>query len=197
MIVPKNGESISKKISFLFTGNIGLVQDVETIIYAVSEINPDLNFKVDIVGDGSNLEVCKVLVKEKKIENKIIFHGRHPYKDMPEFYAKADICLLTLKNENKIGLTIPAKLQGYMAAGKPVLAAIDGDAKEIIEEANCGICLHSGDYISLAKAMEKLITDPEKNKEYSTNAKRYYEKHFTKSKFISKTLSVFVDVLKN
>ncbi|VLA64133.1 capsular polysaccharide biosynthesis protein Cps4F [Streptococcus pneumoniae] len=80
----------------------------------------------------------------------IIFYGRQPSSHMAYFYKEADACLLTLKNENMIGATIPAKLQGYMAAHKPVIAAIDGDAKRVIMESKCGFQTTASDAQGLA-----------------------------------------------
>ncbi|WP_421000467.1 glycosyltransferase family 4 protein [Carnobacterium maltaromaticum] len=197
VVMTGNHDVTNRLFSFLFTGNIGLVQDIEVIINAVAEIDMSINFKVDIVGDGSNLAVCRQLVLEKGLEEKIIFHGRCPASEIPDFYSKADICLLTLKNENRIGMTIPSKLQGYMAAGKPIIAAIDGDAKKIIDDAKCGLSVSSGDFKALAKIMEEVIKHPEKNREYGENAKSYFMDNFTEEKFIFQTLSVFSDVKVN
>lgn len=183
----------TEDFNFLFTGNIGLVQDVEVIIKAVAEMKTNLNFKVHIVGDGSNLDNCIQLVKENQLEGKIIFHGRHPSSEMPSFYEMADACLLTLKNENKIGLTIPAKLQGYMSAGKAVVAAIDGDAKQIIEESNCGKCVSAGNVKEFADIMEYMMSNKEETKQLGMNGRKYFEQNFTEEKFISATLSVLLE----
>ncbi|MGY3777190.1 glycosyltransferase family 4 protein [Isobaculum melis] len=184
---------------FVFTGNIGYVQDVETILLAVSKVDPAFSLKVDIVGNGSALADCEKLADQLSLNDRVIFHGRQPAEKMHEYYQDADACLLTLKNQNKIGLTIPAKLQGYMVAGKPIIAAIDGDAKVIIHDANCGICVPASQAEALAQAMVDFMNlTHQEQLAFGKNARAYYESHFTEAQFIDKTLQELesLDVLK-
>ena len=125
--------------NFVFLGNVGLIQDLECVVKAVASIKDQRIFKVHIVGDGSFLSTLKKMVTDKGLDEYFVFYGRKPVKDMPIYYQIADVCLLTLKGDSNVGMTIPSKLQGYMAAGKPVLAAINGSAKEIIKDSECGI----------------------------------------------------------
>lgn len=177
--------TIGDIVDFVFMGNIGIAQDMDCILNAVEMIKDLPNFKVHFVGDGSYLKKSKELVKEKELENLVKFHGRHPIENMPNFYRIADVCLLTLKSDNLVGLTMPSKLQGYMAAGKPIVGAIDGSAQDVINEAKCGICVDSGDYKGLSNTMKSFIENPETYIDYGKNAKKYFEKHFTKEIFIT------------
>jgi glycosyltransferase involved in cell wall biosynthesis len=181
-------------VDFLFAGNVGIAQDIDCIIGAC-EINRNIKgFKVHIVGDGSYLQKSKLLVKEKSLEEIVIFHGRHPIDKMPEFYKLADACLLTLKADNLTGLTMPSKLQGYLAAGKPVVGAINGAAQEVINESNCGICVNASDTKALAAAMKDVIEHSEKYKVCGKNGREYFRKHFTKDIF-TKELEKILDRL--
>ena len=147
-------------IDFVFAGNIGAVQDIECIIRACKRIQPTENYCVHIVGDGSELENCKNLVNKLQLEDKIIFCGRHPIEEMPGFYKLADCFLLTLKGDTSIGLTLPAKIQGYLSAGKPIVGAVDGAAYDVICEADCGVAVPSGDDLALSQAMIDVIRNP-------------------------------------
>jgi glycosyltransferase involved in cell wall biosynthesis len=168
-------------INFLFAGNIGIAQDIECIIDACEHIKDIPNYKVHIVGDGSYLHKIKKLVEEKKLNNFFVFHGRHPLEMMPEFYNKADACLLTLKSENVTGLTMPAKLQGYMAAGKPVIGAINGSAQEVIDESKCGFCVNASDSLALSEVMRDFILNPKKFQDCGENGRNYFINNFTKN----------------
>ena len=108
---------------FLFAGNIGAVQDVECIIKATARLPGELPFKVHIVGAGSNLNACKQLVEQLSLQNKVVFHGRHPQSQMPCYYKMADCMLLTLRGGDMIGETLPAKAQSYLSVGKPIVGA--------------------------------------------------------------------------
>jgi len=171
---------------FVFMGNIGIAQDIECILNAAEMIRLEPDFKIHFVGDGSYMEKSKELVKSKGLDNIIVFHGRHPLEKMPDFYKLADACLLTLKAENLIGLTIPSKLQGYMAAGKTVIGAINGAAQRVIKESQCGICVKASDAEALAEAMKDFINNPDKYKDCGEKGRKYFREHFTKDIFMEK-----------
>lgn len=182
---------------FVFMGNIGIAQDIECILDAAEKIKHIPKFKIHFVGDGSYLEKSKLLVQEKGLEHIVFFHGRHPLEEMPQFYKLADVCLLTLRADNLIGLTMPSKLQGYMAAGKAVIGAINGAAKEVINESQCGICVKASDSKSLAEAMKEFICNPHKYKDCGENGRKYFMNYFTKQKYmeaLEKELNKLVEV---
>lgn len=179
-------------VDFVFLGNIGIAQDIGGLIRAVEQIKALGGFQVHLVGSGSYLEEAKQLVKEKGLENLIRFYGRRPYEEMPKFYKLADVCLATLQADSAISLTIPSKVQGYMAAGKPIIAALSGFAREVIEESKSGIGIEPGNSMELANAMKEFILYKEAYKECGSNARRYYLKHFTKEHFM-KRLYTYLD----
>lgn len=196
----KNSQSemqISKaQNNFVFTGNIGYVQDVEMIIQAAAKVRSEQTFKIHIVGSGSNIQSCEKLTKDLQVEHLINFYGRLPAEEMGFFYEHSDACLLTLKNDNKIGLTIPAKLQGYMAHGKPVLAAISGDAEIIIRESSCGFVVAPTDSQAYAHIIEEFIQlSNDEKKELGENSFNYFIKNFTKNRFVSETLGAMTALI--
>jgi len=179
----KSSETNKETIDLVFAGNIGEMQSVETIIYAANELRQDSRLKFHIVGDGSSRAKCEALVNQLKLEN-VIFYGQHPVTEMPRFYDLADAFLITLKANKFISYTLPNKVQSYMAAGKPIIGAIDGETQIVIQEANCGYCSKAEDYIGLAQNIKKFAKDKEKHKILGENARRYYDNHFSKSVFM-------------
>lgn len=89
----------------------------------------------------------------------VVFYGRRPIEEMPEFYAKADAMLITLAADPVLSLTLPGKVQSYMAVGKPIIGAIDGETKTVIEEAQCGFCGRAEDVGELVKNIRRFISD--------------------------------------
>lgn len=174
-------------VDFVFTGNIGLVQDLETVIYAVKHlIKAGLTeqFRVHLIGDGSNLSNLKKLVNTYHLEKNIIFYGRQPSTKMASYYAGADACLLTLSGANRIGWTIPVKLQNYLAAGKPIIAAIDGDAQTIIKTAQCGLYTNAGNSNGLATRMQQFIElKPAQRSLMGQRGKQYFMAHYQRQQF--------------
>lgn len=183
-------EKLSEKhdgINFMFMGNIGKAQDLDCLVEAVKIMKHIPGFKVHIVGDGSYLSTLKKHVDQYKLNNLFVFYGRRPYKEMSRYYKLADVCLLTLSHDSIIGETIPSKLQGYMAAGKAVVAAIDGPARGIILEAGCGQVVDAGDSVGLAEHMKNMIFHHERCQQYGENGKNYFKNHFTKKIYIENT----------
>ena len=173
-------------VDFLFAGNIGFVQDIDKIIYAVERIKDIDNFVVHIVGNGAARVKFETLTKSKHLENKIIFHGRVSLAEMDEFYKLADACLLTLDGSSKIGDTLPVKMQGYMAAGKPVIAAVNGAGKKVIEESSCGIAVSAGDIDGLARIMKDFIENKNKYSICGQKGREYFKQNFTKELHLEK-----------
>lgn len=182
-------------VDFVFMGNIGIAQDIENIIDAVEIIKDTKNFKFHFVGNGTFLDRAKTLVIKKGLESKVIFHGRKKYEQLPDLYRLADVCVATLINDSAISSTIPTKVQGYMAAAKPVLAALSGASKGIInDEAQCGICVNPGDSRKLAAAMLDFINmEDNKRKELGRKSAIFFKNNFTKEKFIENLYGNFND----
>lgn len=165
---------------FVFTGNVGIAQDLEDVITAFSKICNNYNTRFHIVGGGARLEAIKKLASDLDISDKVIFYGQRPVEEMPSFYEKADVCVVSLKADNAIGMTLPAKVQGYMAVGKPILGMINGSCNTIVNNEKCGICVNAGDIGGFADAMKKLCEDKEKVKEFGINSREYFINNFRK-----------------
>lgn len=183
-LISQSPDEHATPVRFVFTGNIGVMQDVGCILEAVEILGTSLEFEVHFVGDGSYLETARRLVSARSLGDCVIFHGRHPAEEMPTFLGSADACLLTLKSDNLAGLTIPGKLQAYLAAGKPVVAAIDGPARSVIVDAQCGLSVPAGDVAALAGAMRDFIENRHQWEAWGVNARRYYEAHYTLDRFM-------------
>ena len=168
------------KIDLMFAGNIGVAQDVDTVIDAARKLTDIKNLKIHIVGDGSELE----RLKEKAADlPQIIFHGRQPLERMPEYYSMADAMLVTLKS-GELAATLPGKVQTCLAAGKPIIAAADGETPKVIHEANCGFCGPAGNSDELAENIRKFVSCDVG--ELVNNSCKYYEKTFGKKMFVDK-----------
>jgi len=178
-IPPKIEDGI---FNFMFAGNIGAVQSVETIIKA-AEILKDEPVKFHIVGGGTDLERLQKMGKNMK---NVTFYGRRQIEEMPEFYAKADAMLITLAADPVLSLTLPGKVQSYMAVGKPIIGAIDGETKNVIEEAQCGFCGKAEDADELAENIRRFIGDNMDRFLMGENARKFYEENFQELMFMDK-----------
>ncbi|ATP39429.1 glycosyltransferase WbuB [Solibacillus sp. R5-41] len=171
------------EFNFVFAGNIGEMQSVETIVKAAYELSNHSGITFHIVGDGSKLEECKLLSKSLGLHN-ITFYGRKPLGEMPKYYGMADAMLITLKDDEFISSTLPGKIQSYMAASKPIIGAINGETNQVIKAAECGLCCEAENYKELANLILQFCRSSKKD-EMANNAYDYYYEHYSKEQFMS------------
>lgn len=178
----------NKKSEFIltFAGNIGKAQGVDTIIRAAQLTREeDKNIKWRILGDGSEFQAIRKMVEEKKLEDSVELLGRKPVEEMPKYFAESDGLIVTLRDEGILKVTLPAKVQSYMAAGKPIIAAISGEGSKVIEEACCGLTGDAEDYKTLYKNVMKLYQMDENTRiKMGQNGKCYFNDNFTRKKLL-------------
>lgn len=174
----------SEFIDLVFAGNIGVAQSIQTILNAAKILQSYEKLRWHIIGDGSELENLKNMAQQLGLSN-VIFHGRKPIEEMPQYYSMADAMLVTLTSDPFISLTLPAKVQSYMAAGKPVLAAANGEIPKVIKDSGCGFCAAAEDAKGLADEVVRFLEYSEKEI-LGKNASEYYKNHFTKDMFLDK-----------
>jgi len=196
--LPQHADEIARSIgsgnkdcvNIAFGGNIGKVQDVECIIRAVYRLRDIEGYTVHIYGNGSRYSECCDLAKELGVENKVIFHGRVSKKQLLAEYRDMDVFLLTLKQAGFIGMTAPTKLQEYMSMGKPIIAAINGAAADIISEARCGLVCNASNDELLARCIEEYINNPDKYSDLGDNGYRFYRQNFTRMIFMERLMQL-------
>lgn len=172
------------KVNVTFAGNVGQTQSVITIVEAAAKIVDEPSIVFHIVGSGSQLDACQQRARELSLGN-IVFHGRKPLEDMPAYYAASDAMLVTFAKSPMGVYTLPRKVQSYLAAGKPVLAALEGETKRVIHEANCGMCCGFEDVEGLANIVRSFALNADA-RELGANARAYYEAHFSKETFFKR-----------
>lgn len=181
-------------VHFLFAGNVGQTQSVETIVSAAKLLKEEKNIQIHIVGGGISLDKCREMAEG--LEN-ITFHGRRDLEEMPAFYAMADAMLVSLVDDPVLSTTLPGKVQSYMAAGKAVIGSIGGETARVIREADCGACAAPEDPKALAQLLRQAAADPEQLKCQGENARNYYQTHFRKERFLTTLLDVLEQNTKN
>lgn len=188
----------SDKTRFMVMGNIGRLQHMQVLMEAVDLLKGRDDFELHVVGTGSAMGYCKDFAASHGLEDRIVFHGRHPVEEMPRFYRMADACVLTLHVPGApwISSTLPSRLQGYMAAGKPVLAAIDGSAAEVIAESGCGASVPGTDGAALAGLMADFIDNPGKYARCGESGRTYFRENFTRARFMDEIESLLDDTVK-
>lgn len=187
-IVSKTNEDVSLYnkdfFNIVFTGNIGEAQGIDLAIEAANILK---NEKIcwHFVGEGRNRKKLEKMVKEYNIDERVIFHGFHPEKEIPKYLKDADAALLILKPNPIFEMTIPAKLQTYLACGVPILGCVSGEGKRIIEESNAGIVSDEISVEALVKACQKFINlNSNDLNTYKDKAFQYGDDNFNKNNLI-------------
>lgn len=176
----------------MFAGNIGEAQDFDSIIKAAEITKQFPDIKWIIVGDGRKKTWVEREITRLDLQNNVFLLGRYPVTDMPNFFVHADIMLLSLKDENIFSLTIPTKIQSYMASGKPVLGMLNGIGAKVIKDANCGYTCNAGDYQSLAKnVIDAYHQEKQILLQKGVNGKAYYNVYFSKKVIIDNLIKIF------
>ncbi len=176
------------KVNFLFIGNIGKATKLDVFIRAVGiAVNKTdesgrcsyrSKMSVIIAGNGIEARYCKNLTHELGLDDVISFIGSVPMKETGKLYREADCCILTLDGSNRIGDTLPGKIQTYMAAGKPVIASCNGAGRDVVNESHAGIAVDAGDSATMAKALIHFIDNPDKFADCGNMAREYFKKNF-------------------
>lgn len=184
--------SLPEGFRVMFAGNIGAAQAIPTILDAAEKLKHQPEIKWIFVGDGSERQNLEDEIKKRDLQDHIIWVGSHPAEEMPYFFSQADIMLVTLTKQPIFALTIPSKVQSYMACAKPIVAAIDGETARVISEANAGKTVPAGDSAQLAEAVLTIYQMPlhERN-QLGWNAYHYFEKHFEKHRSIEQLETCF------
>lgn len=156
--IPKTPEVIRYADSFnvLFAGNVGEAQDFPAILDAAEALRPDPKVRILVVGDGRMTPWVKKEIERRGLEDRVVLLGRFPLERMPSFFTSADALLVSLKRDKIFAMTIPGKVQSYLAAGVPLLGMLDGEGARVIEEAGAGLVSPSGDGAALARNIETL-----------------------------------------
>lgn len=140
----------------MFAGNIGDSQDFPAILNAAEELRHRQEIRWLIVGDGRAAKWVKDEIERRGLQRQVVMLGRYPVNRMPSFFKHANALLVSLRDEPIFAMTIPGKVQSYLAAGIPVLAMLNGEGAHVIEEADAGIACPAGDHAALAAAVLRL-----------------------------------------
>lgn len=176
------------QFNLVFTGTFTPAQSLETVITAVQDARSrgaDM-LHLLLVGDGMSRAALEAKVKDLHAEDAVTFYGSVPATDIPKFTALADALIVCLSDSPDLGLTVPAKVASYMAAGKPVLASMDGAGNAAVAAAG-GLSSPACDAAALADNLLALTRmDAAQRAAMGQSAKEYYLAHYRRSELLRK-----------
>ncbi|OUX65899.1 MAG: hypothetical protein CBE41_01060 [Gammaproteobacteria bacterium TMED281] len=182
---------LKNNFSVVFTGNIGYAQSTETILKAAEAIRHIKDIIIVMIGEGSCLDSMKLKTKEKNLRN-IHFMGQLDIEMMPKVYEASNVLLATLADEEIYNYTVPQKIITYLASGRPIVAAMNGETASIIRESKAGLCTKAEDWEGLADNIRQLYEcSVDARDEMGKQGSAYFLSRFEHSKLILQLIGKF------
>lgn len=189
--IPQDG-----KFNVVFTGNLGKAQGLDILPTVAGYLKKQgVKVRFNIIGDGRAKTEIVNAVKINGVEEYFNFINWKPAEIIPEYMALCDAALICLTRSTIFAMTIPTKLQSYLACGMPIIASGEGEIHEIINDANLGLCSPPGDVKGLANNIIKMRKMPiEVLKNIRNNAITYYKEHFNKTQLLNRMDTLLIDL---
>ena len=175
--------------NIVFAGNLGDAQGLDLMVEAAAELKGS-GIRWYLVGDGRAKERLQKQVGEYGVQENVIFLGRVSEDEANRYVHFADCAYLSFKNNKIFNMTIPAKLQTYLACGTPVLAAAGGETAQLIRSSGCGIVAEQEKTALAQAAREAAALTRELREQMSSAARRYYDGHFVMDTLVDQLLAL-------
>ena len=176
----RQSNGLKNKFVALYAGAHGMSNDLQIILESASLLANAKNIHIVLLGDGKEKPALMAQAKEMKLSN-VTFLPSVPKTEMASALAGADACIAILKPLEEYKTTYPNKVFDYMAAGRPVILAIDGVIRDVVEAADCGIFAAPGNAKETAEAIRKLAADAEKSRVMGLRGRKYLEENFSRA----------------
>jgi glycosyltransferase involved in cell wall biosynthesis len=192
----RSANGLEGKFVVLYAGAHGMSNDLGVVLDAakiLQEVTVPLPMRIVFLGDGKEKPALQKRAAEMHLGN-VLFLPPVPKAGMAAALAGADACLAILKPIDEYKTTYPNKVFDYMAAGRPVVLAIDGVIREVVEKADCGIFVRPGEPVALAQAVRGLAANPARSRQMGLAGRKYLEEHFSRSAIAEKLVKVMEEM---
>ena len=188
-------EGLDGGFPIIFAGNLGVAQNAEVLLETAILLKDKKNINFVVIGTGSRWKWMNDQISKFGLTN-LHLPGRFPINNMPGLMRKAKALLITLADEPIFAATIPNKIQAYMAAGRPILASVNGESAKIIKDSGSGYTTPAGNAPALARAVLKLTTMSELElAEMGERGRQYFDNNFNHDKLMNKLIKIFSEDL--
>jgi glycosyltransferase involved in cell wall biosynthesis len=179
--------ALPRGFTVVFAGNIGEAQDFPAMLDAFERLRGRPDIRLVILGDGRAADHVRAEIARRGLGDTVVMLGKHPIERMPSFFRGADALLVSLKPDPIFAMTIPGKVQAYLAAGIPMLGMIDGEGARVIMESGAGLACKAGDGAGLARIVEQLADMSEsQRREMGSRGRDYGRREFDRDILIDR-----------
>ena len=184
-----------KTFNVVFAGTMGIMQNLETVLDCAQLMQEERQVRLVLIGDGIRKEYLQNKSNKMGLQN-VAFMPRQPMNSMEKVYTCADALLVHLKKDPLFKVTIPSKIQAYLAAGKPIVMAVEGDAADVIRRAGAGYTCEPENAQEMADCIRKLVKlSPEERNRLGENGKKFYIDEMSFSRGVHEFEGIFKSVL--
>lgn len=194
---PERSELPRDGFKIVFGGNLGEAQGLETALKAAALLRHRGDIHWIFIGEGRAQRELIAMRDALELQDCVHFIGSRPAAKMPSYFACADALLLSLRAEPIFELTVPSKLQAYLACGRPVLASLGGEGARLVMEAHAGSISEPGNPQALAQAALRMSDSSDADRrQMATSARLYFEAHFSRRRVIELLLGSLQDAVR-
>ncbi len=191
----RRAHALEGQFVVLYAGAHGMSNDLDVLLDAAKLLADDDKIRFALLGDGKEKPALQARAAQMGLTN-VTFLPSVPKSEMPAALAAADACIAILKPLEEYKTTYPNKVFDYMAAGRPLVLAIDGVIREAVEAAGCGLFVQPGNPVAMAEAIRKLARDPKQSRLMGLKGRKYLEENFSREKMAGKLLGLLDEMMK-
>jgi glycosyltransferase involved in cell wall biosynthesis len=189
-------KELSAESRFLvcYIGTMGMAHGLETLLDAAATLQskaPDVLFL--LVGEGSEKERIKSLAQSRGLAN-VRFLDQQLRENIPSFISASDVCLVPLKKTDVFKTVIPTKMLEFLSCARPVILGVEGQARQILEDAGAGIAIEPENADALASAINHLDQNRELAKTLGEQGRAYIVQNFSRASTAQKYITVLRDI---
>jgi colanic acid biosynthesis glycosyl transferase WcaI len=185
------------KFLVCYIGTMGNAHGLETLLDAAAQLRQqNSNARFLLVGEGAEKEKIKTLAQSRSLDN-VQFLDQQPREKIPAFISASDACLVLLKKTDVFKTVIPTKMLEFMSCARPVILGVDGQARQIVEDAGAGLVIEPENSEALVKAINQLSADRKLGNALGQKGREYILRHFARSNTAEKYIDVLQNLLRN
>ena len=183
-------ELLETHFCVVFAGNLGTVQSLDTLLQAARHLKEDAEIRLVMVGSGSRLAWLQEQKELLDLDN-LVLAGRFPSQSMSQIFERSAALLVSLNAEEIFAQTVPSKIQAYLAAGKPIIASLDGEGARIVQEAGAGISSPAEQVLPLVAAIREMRSRSNaEREEMGASGRAYFDQHFDMGKQVRRLIDL-------
>jgi glycosyltransferase involved in cell wall biosynthesis len=189
-----SGVTLKPGFNVVFAGNMGTVQALDTVLAAAERLLPYPDIRLVLIGSGSRRSWLVQEATTRRLNN-VQFIDRQSPRAMPSLLGQASALLVTLVRDPTMGMTVPSKIQAYLAAGRPIIACLDGEGARVVAEAGAGFTCAAEDAEALAQTVISMQgLSAEKLQKMGDDGRNYYHQHFDPGRLAQRLLGYFREI---